>query len=153
MRTLKQFKASRKFSLNHTEERRNQPPFTEGLCRQRGQNREHLAGMNEPVSSCHRSAPTTVPSFSFNAQRRLVLLLLLPPVRSSNMTRSSRVSLSKSWVWGGGVHFLGNHSSFLGRKTVGPDVSVRHVPQGTSGAHPAVERHSQGTRMLSPADI
>jgi len=51
--------------------------------------------------------------------------------------------------WG----FLGgNRSLFIGRKTVGPDASVRHVPQGTAGALPATELCSQGMTILPPAD-
>lgn len=53
---------------------------TKGELTPRGQGQEHLAGMNEPVSSSHRSGPTAAPSFSSYTQRRLILLLLLPLV-------------------------------------------------------------------------
>lgn len=66
------------------------------------------------------------------------------------MTGTSRGYLSKSWVWGGRCFFWVTIAQFQGRKTVGPD--VRHVPQGAAGALPAVGLHSQGIRILPPAE-
>lgn len=133
------------------------------MPQERGQ--ELLVGMNEPIPSCHtqwshHSAHTLVPpqhpSFSSNNQKRLLLLLLSATgwaLGSSNTSRSSGVSLIKSWgwagvCWGGGV----NNSSFLSKKPTGSDVSVRHIPQSTAGASPVIELHSQWMRILPAAD-
>lgn len=162
MRTLKQFKASRKYSLNQTEERRKQLPFTEeGLCKPRVSScqgdgaRSSWWGWMSPSPPATTPVPPQYPASPPTTRTALVLLLLSVTawaLGSSNTTRSSGASFIKSWVWAGACWGGLNNSSFLARKTAGTDISVRHVPQSTAGALPTTELHSQWTRILTPAD-